>query len=474
MYSAYRLRSGISTYAKGRSFTADTVRFSIRELHDGTNQSGRPEVLTLGLMQGGCRVALPSLKRNESYSYIDYFATYKYPILADGYFFDIGPSGRDQAILTWTLEISTDKGSSWTAIGASTWSITADGNVILYPNLPFIYRPAPDQTNRPLNVEVDLRIDFSWVAIHVLLSAVNAFFLMSCAIVGLRGNSEKFDLTFKSWVVAIVSVWVFGASCCDTVFMWREARLLWIQAAGRIIALTLVLMHGSLLLLAMVFPALSDILASFFSYVYCYHGTWHHFAKSVLMSGIGFASLLFAFTMFFNRRRAIVRAQAIVLDDMRKYDRLWVQIAGEPELTALSDMVNRIKRISHISVIPRQYQSNRQCSAEMKWSLSRIFKSSVLFRSSRGIFGAAPTLVPVNSLDQLFVQANLLQPIMRLKVKDWASRSNGFFSSCRDNGFVSFCPESDNHCEIKWAKVKTVSRAIEKVVRVYNQVALKI
>ena len=78
--------------------------------------------------------------------------------------------------------------------------------------------------------------------------------------------------------------------------------------------------------------------------------------------------------------------------------------------------------------------------------------------------------VPVDSLDQLFVQATLLHPILLDKVKDWASRGNGWFPSRRDKGFVRYRAESDNHGEIKWAKLKTASRAIEKAVRVYSQV----
>jgi hypothetical protein len=78
---------------------------------------------------------------------------------------------------------------------------------------------------------------------------------------------------------------------------------------------------------------------------------------------------------------------------------------------------------------------------------------------------------PVDSLDQLFVQASCVHPILLQKVKSWAKESGGCFPSKGGAGFVKFSeiPEQFSF-GVRWAKLKSISRAIEKVYRIYNKV----
>lgn len=73
---------------------------------------------------------------------------------------------------------------------------------------------------------------------------------------------------------------------------------------------------------------------------------------------------------------------------------------------------------------------------------------------------------PVTSLDQLYVQAQGLSPILKRKVQTWASHSNGGFP-LRDGG-LAWARPGDVPGNVKWAKLKSPKRAIEKAVRSYD------
>ena len=73
----------------------------------------------------------------------------------------------------------------------------------------------------------------------------------------------------------------------------------------------------------------------------------------------------------------------------------------------------------------------------------------------------------VDSLDQLFAQAACLHPVLREKVRVWALASGGLFPTTdHPPRFVPLAasgPGSGPAPDVKFAKLKSVSRAIEKV-----------
>ena len=420
------------------------------------------------MLQGGCRVAQPSLKINQSYSSIDYMVVYHERILADGYFFTIAPSRRDLQILSWKVEVSADVDSSWTAVGASTWRILPDGSADLHFKLPFVRKRAEHQEDSRSDVEVDMRPDTSWLITNAIIFSVNGLGGISCVIVS--GRIDNFVRIFKLWFATIGIAWVFAACCCNTVFMWREAIALWLKSLGRVLSCLIVLKDDSYLLSAFMFVGLTDCFSSILSEVWLYEMSWRHFAYNFLMSGIAVVIFLFGVCMLFYRRHVLVHAQNIICADMLRYDAIWAETIDEPALCLLCEMVQRIKQFyPHVCSVPRQFQGDQYCRAVSKCTLSTIFRSSFNL-GSLYLLRRGPNLIPVDSLDQLFVQATCLHPILLSKVKEWACKSSGYFPSCKDPCYIQYCSHPDNHNDIKWAKVKTVSRAIEKLVRVYNQV----
>jgi hypothetical protein len=93
------------------------------------------------------------------------------------------------------------------------------------------------------------------------------------------------------------------------------------------------------------------------------------------------------------------------------------------------------------------------------------------------MFESEATKQLLQSLDQLYVQAMCLEPILLRKVRIWAAASKGCFPSkpVSDHfGGIQYVQYSDientegSSVEIKWGKLKSADRAIEKIIRSYG------
>ena len=129
-----------------------------------------------------------------------------------------------------------------------------------------------------------------------------------------------------------------------------------------------------------------------------------------------------------------------------------------------------------------------------------------------GVDGVLDPAVPVDGIDQLFFQAIALSPILIAKVQEWAAVSDGYFCSavtihdavrsCQNRDCQTACSnrrhgeDGNNGVEkelcpagfvrwrdvagkelqvqgqVRWAKIKSVQRSIEKSTRSYSKVYL--
>ncbi len=88
---------------------------------------------------------------------------------------------------------------------------------------------------------------------------------------------------------------------------------------------------------------------------------------------------------------------------------------------------------------------------------------------------------PVESLEQLFGQAAVLVPFLRAKAKGWALLSEGRFPVLQGDGdgaasrgvdvvferWKDISNDGDMIRRVKWAKIKSTKRALEKIHRCY-------
>ena len=108
-------------------------------------------------------------------------------------------------------------------------------------------------------------------------------------------------------------------------------------------------------------------------------------------------------------------------------------------------------------------------------------KSSILEGLEAGLTPGQGTVAvprcPLASLDQLYVQAACVEPILLHKVKEWALASGGSFPCRMASGAVAYVrwegtDASSSH--FKWCQLKSTQRAIEKVIRSYGEDASRL
>ncbi len=173
------------------------------------------------------------------------------------------------------------------------------------------------------------------------------------------------------------------------------------------------------------------------------------------------------------------KSTILVERDRCFYESLWSEYLQCPEkyqqLLKLKAVVRQV-RTEGISPVQLLRQGTN-------FSRSRGSLASRSIQSFHSMFDGteADTGVRVTSLDQLYFQAHCLQPVLLSKVKSWASASSGCLSVCRDQAGekqINYVKWTDIQADpalsnsIGWAKVKSVERAIEKIVRTYKHASV--
>ena len=184
--------------------------------------------------------------------------------------------------------------------------------------------------------------------------------------------------------------------------------------------------------------------------------------------------LLLALALTFLRKRVMRRSRLLLSRDCTRYDEMWSALASSAEalesLTALKASADRLAGRCEQGCPARQYNHTHLASPQ-----AGFFQLSV-------VPDLVDTRSPIDSLDQLFAGAKCVSPIFFDKVTEWAAASNGSFARparCNSAGgteqrgvedyFVRLAPGvAAGPAEwAAFAKVKSVDRAVEKVVRTY-------
>jgi hypothetical protein len=223
--------------------------------------------------------------------------------------------------------------------------------------------------------------------------------------------------------------------------------------------------------------------------------------------------------------QALWRARHIVLADKVKYDTVWESIIADPTERAMIAELGRVAREIITQATERPLQLNRgrasvpaAASSSLEGPSGRAFSiagrlSMALSRAASvvsvetvgggnpiwahlldcGVEGTTNAMQPVDSMDQLYCQAVALSPLLIAKVQAWAAASNGCFLSAAEYGSFSYANENRNCGDpslpagfvrwekvreeemlvggrVRWARVKSVQRSIEKSTRSYGKV----
>ena len=212
---------------------------------------------------------------------------------------------------------------------------------------------------------------------------------------------------------------------------------------------------------------------------------------------------------YYLRRRVLQKSQNLLSDDQKKYDELWketlhtnlIQISLLKQKIEEQRLLNRHKQCTipprqtvlvaekgfliHLSAFQRTYGIIKTIITHWYHSKATLSRT-ISERRDSTLEVCTPNLTsssriirrPLQSLDKLYVQALCLEPILLHKVKSWADSCSGCFPCAKTSDLVVFERYSDiemsQRSTIKWARLKSTQRTIEKVIRCYGQDASRV
>jgi hypothetical protein len=192
----------------------------------------------------------------------------------------------------------------------------------------------------------------------------------------------------------------------------------------------------------------------------------------------------------------VVLSEAAALDTLRLTTNEMNRMCRSPHRQMVSETERErneeTRAFDGMDILSQGHYEQLSGSLHSPGSISKSFSSKVLLpfsapksaEASPKKWGALPfsismspgpsRLRPVTSLDQLFAQAAGMHMILRRKVQDWAYSCGGCFQLQAEWGseFVRWADVYDKPdivAKIKWGKLKSVSRSVEKLLGVYTE-----
>lgn len=456
IFYSWRVYSALSITQAGSAgtFRCTSVRLRVLGLRDSavSEYPINGTLSSFGLLRANCPVQGGSLTfdTQECAARVDFAE----PTHADGYYFrnsESWPSTFDP--VRWVVEATEDNGTRWLEVGASGWRMYGDGTFGLYPHLPY-----PTPTSRGAIVMVDHGIPWEWIVDTVVVNAIYAVGWFSTALVGAIGRERSAKTVALIMMVPAAFLYVVEAAGYHFDGQVYTALSIWIEYGPTQIIMTcgIAFFEAEIMLVLLLF-SLSVLVTLIGRDTFLY-------GRSILIPITSFLTssaclvLVFVVIILFLRYRVMRRAKGLVKADEMQYDSAWLQlIKDERSLGALRQICCIVEMLDKRPKFPAR-QLNRQlpccwCDGQprrrgqcacitlaRKTSYITVVDSSDSFSTARSsmdsldwkpylfqkrgpnhngstLFAGLNKNSPVRSLDQLFVQASCLEPLLRNKVK---------------------------------------------------------
>eukprot|EP00291_Cryptomonas_curvata_P030406 CAMPEP_0172209320 /NCGR_PEP_ID=MMETSP1050-20130122/35049_1 /TAXON_ID=233186 /ORGANISM="Cryptomonas curvata, Strain CCAP979/52" /LENGTH=521 /DNA_ID=CAMNT_0012889183 /DNA_START=1344 /DNA_END=2906 /DNA_ORIENTATION=+ len=402
---------------------------------------------------------------------------FKSPQEANGYYLDTtsfpGSTGNDP--VQWSVNASAGNWSEWWTIGSSAWFFQHSGQRLFFPGLLF-----PTPVERNARVLFSAQPPWQWFFIWINSQAVQALGFCATAIAGAAAQTGLARILLIGTLImvalgmAVAAVgYNFEGSSRDACWAWLAVLPSAIFAFGLVafqchilkVLLTVGLIYILVIVLqfAVLYPD-SSVLARTLTTGSC-----------ILLIGLaGFGAIM--------RNLAVQAAGRLISGDQAAYDDIWAKIvlkqSTNQSLELLRTAVAQLDQIAAtrcpftLTKSSRARQYNSHYTSASRLGSKRM---GILYRPYEGTPpGTLDWNSPVLSLDQLFVQAKCLAPILVEKVQLWAKFSCGYFPIHQHtpDGSAAVVRWEELGCDlghIRWGRIKSVSRAIEKATRSYGK-----
>ena len=400
------------------------------------------------------------------------------PQEGNGYYFDTVSvqKGIENDPVQWTIKASADNGLEWWSIGASAWFIQYSGKILYFPGLSF-----GTPTERDVRVMFSAQPPWEWVFIWINSQMVQGIGFFATA---LAGTASKLSLA-RSLLIGTLALVAVGMAVAAIGYhiegLTRDACFAWLAALpSGLLALGVVIFEVHIL------KVLVSV-AAVYVLVIVLHSAVLYPDNSVLLkmlaTGPGVLLISLAAMGAIMRRLAVRAADRLISGDKAAYDTIWANLIAEhstyQSLECLKLAVLELGQVAEKISLPKQIKLKgaRQYN-------SKHVHASKHDRQQRGMFfgsddAASPGTLnwssPVLSLDQLFVQAECLAPFLVVKVQEWAQSSCGYFPLHQQSldgsaAVVRWTAVGYDASIVRWGRIKSVSRAVEKATRSYGKV----
>ena len=488
LYCAYLFLKSFQGIQSSGKFEAVAVRLRVLGLRNGTvfpevgplPPPSMVNVASFGLLLNGCLTTLAAADKLSRAGHSAWNKTAELyldqPMNFNGYYFET-VAGRPPADdpTMWALEALTNESDVWTTVGASVWRVNRrTGIVELFPNLDCDIRSSPGtgttgliQLGRPGQgqfVTKDMRfqqtfqfIPFIWAIYAVAGSGVS----VAAASRGFISASILWSACFMFiGILAIVAALMNSLQPS----LWRDIPGYFAQAVVHLLFAVSVQWAEQHFFLFFGLFAASNLLINLVEDVQQYEFRWVQAVKEEFPS-VAYVGMAITCLVIMSRQLAFVQARKMVLADWQSYESAWKELltCAKADILDVRELCRGLIKKGHNYRVLRQLQSYQDFYVPQSTSLNSLLWTLFLKNSK---------IASVDSLDQLFVQAHCLHPFLLAKTKAWAAASEGCFPSSSTAGRSRYLRYEDG-AAVKMAKVKSVTRAIEKLVRSYSQVFTK-
>jgi hypothetical protein len=439
------------------------VRFRPLELRDPSHPPSDSSVRSFGLMRGGCEVASAESSQPQANITVP-LARAGLEGIVDGYFIGIGGEAEARDPVRWVVEAAVGGGGDWAAIGASGQTFDYFAGLRCAPET--VSFPPKDRNARLVVAYYPAWEDM----VDCSIQAVNAIGFFAMFVCGVRGRPH---LIPGLWI--LTNLLEFGCYASEAIgrglqHKWEQVGVLLLSCQSSVVLIIGAKYFQKYIIYVILIWVLTACAAAMLK-----GSLQRQTMESALMhfisDGTYLVAFAFAIVVIVLRRLVLAKAQRFATAHQRSYDEQWSTVLSrEEDQSHLAALVALCKAIGR-SLPPSHRQLNRRASAAAK--VRRDFDRQSPFDT--GIPGSVDAARPVHSLDQLYAQAICMEPILLRRVRQLALSYGGHFAANVDGRveYVRYAAAGDGDsrdgCSFIWGRVKSLSRAIEKVVRIYDQ-----
>ena len=461
-----------------------SVRFITLGLRDSDVSPYSASISAFGLLTPEhCKVAFD----RENISYMPGVITFKMrnDVKMSGYYFTTSATHAEYDPVNWIVDVVDGiTGNQTTVVGASSWSSTFYSGVSFDGQLPY---PTPNKRN------TDVEVYYPQVWSQIADCIVSAIYALCYLRIFYCGVTHQLD-GIRTVSIASLFAHIFILVVLSLVFVGAQdyfhATITCLYCVQPIVFWAGILFYERHVLCVIYSYLMSVVVSSVtINYVRGYplytpaEAPAGIFRTGVLPGLLGLALIIQSL-----RHSVLTRARKLVLKDQEQYDKIWAALIANTESVAA---LNNLKELAEFvavqskGLLARHYNVcfepdwHRTINTQFFVPVSGSSQSTAWSQFEQFNTCCSLRTVPVDSLDQLYCQATILNPILLEKVQDVALRTEGMFPlKNATSPSPVFCKYAVALCEpnilarMSWGKVKTVDRAVEKVVRSYSQVSV--